>query len=316
MTDPQKSETCVLVAEITGDAPLLGKIGAMETQRAVERCRNRAERALGAYLGDTIQADGRTLIAHFPRAENAMLAAIDLRARVKQLPPVSGVALSAHAAIHAGRLDSTRQPVETALAATRDLLVRTPAGEIHVSASAAALLPASVRATLEARPGVGFDEDVFALRSAVAAQAVAGDAGLVTNTNLPTASLDALEDLPEAPPSAETAPVRTAMLLRHDRSTLLVSAARPILLAGREDGNDIVIADRRASRHHARIEWRQGRFVLVDTSTNGSFIVDDAGNETALRRAETELPARGRIGFGYSPAEVDAECVLFDIASS
>jgi len=92
-----------------------------------------------------------------------------------------------------------------------------------------------------------------------------------------------------------------------------VSDNHPVVLAGREEGNDLVIIDRRASRHHARIEWRQNHFVLIDTSTNGTFMVDQAGNEVVLRRGEADMPPRGRIGFGYSPTEVGAEVVFFDI---
>ena len=95
--------------------------------------------------------------------------------------------------------------------------------------------------------------------------------------------------------------------------SFIVSDARPVLLAGREEGNDLVIADRRASRHHARIEWRQNRFVLIDTSTNGTYMVDDAGTEVVLRRREADLPTQGNIGFGYSPQEADAEAISFTV---
>ena len=105
----------------------------------------------------------------------------------------------------------------------------------------------------------------------------------------------------------------TSLMLRHENHNFVVSDLRPVLLAGREDGNDLVISDKRASRHHARVEWRQSRFVLIDTSTNGTYLVDETGTEVVLRRSEADLPPRGRIGFGYSPLELGAEVVFFDV---
>ncbi len=302
-----KTDACLLIAEITGDAPLLGKLGAMETQRAVERSRNRAERAIGAYEGLTLEAQGRALLAIFPRSENAAQAAFDLRDRVKQLPPVSGVMLSVRTAIHYGRLDSSQQPVETAMAHARQMVSAAPAGQILISREAADTLPGSIRPHLEAGNIEGLTE-VFTFRGNTLPQAGKSlpDAEAAESTEA-----SAAPDLP--PPANQPAAARSSMMLRHNKNMLSVSDNRPVVLAGREEGNDLVIADRRASRHHARIEWRQGRYVLIDTSTNGTFMTDEAGNEVALRRAETELPTRGRIGFGYSPTEAGAEVIFFDI---
>ena len=106
---------------------------------------------------------------------------------------------------------------------------------------------------------------------------------------------------------------RTRLLLRYHGASMLVSEHKPVLLAGREEANDLVIADRRASRQHARIEWRHGHFVLIDSSTNGTYLVDEQGAEVLLKRGECDMPAHGRIGFGYSPLEAGCEPMVFDI---
>lgn len=313
MTDHPKSDACILIAEITGDAPLLGKLGAMETQRAVERSRNRAERSIDACEGQTLEAQGRTLIALFARSESAAQAAFDLRDRVRQLPPVSGVMLSVRASIHYGRLEASGQhPVDAAMSRTRQLVSASAAGQILISKEAADTMPALLREHLEAAELDGQGE-VFVFRGNTLPQLSkqGSEAGAVTPVAATETAPRASEDV--APPANQAAATRSSMMLRHNKNMLSVSDNRPVILAGREEGNDLVIADRRASRHHARIEWRQGRYILIDTSTNGTFMTDEAGNETALRRAETELPARGRIGFGYSPMEAGAEVIFFDI---
>ena len=67
---------------------------------------------------------------------------------------------------------------------------------------------------------------------------------------------------------------------------------------GRADDNDLVVKGNLISRIHARIEKRRGRFLLIDQSTNGTFLQTDTGEETFVRRDSTELVGEGIIGLG------------------
>ena len=72
---------------------------------------------------------------------------------------------------------------------------------------------------------------------------------------------------------------------------------------GRDSSNEVVVATENASRLHARIFTRDGHFVIVDQSTNGTFLkVDGAEREVRLRRGEAVLGERGWIGVGKSAA--------------
>ena len=86
---------------------------------------------------------------------------------------------------------------------------------------------------------------------------------------------------------------------------------------GRDAQNDIVIADRKASRLHARVERRRDKFVIVDQSSNGTFVTVDGEPEIMLRREELMLRGRGRVtsamptsttrrSFSRSPAWTEA----------
>src|SRR5688572_8112657 len=51
-----------------------------------------------------------------------------------------------------------------------------------------------------------------------------------------------------------------------------LSPNRPVSI-GRDPGNDIVLRDAKVSRHHARIVYERGFYVLHDlSSSNGSFV--------------------------------------------
>ena len=71
------------------------------------------------------------------------------------------------------------------------------------------------------------------------------------------------------------------------------------ILLGRDRGCGLAVPDPAASRHHATIEVRGERFVLVDHSANGTYIVSGT-TETCLKREEIILPAHGLLGLGAS----------------
>jgi class 3 adenylate cyclase len=103
------------------------------------------------------------------------------------------------------------------------------------------------------------------------------------------------------------------LVLRHEgRETRLDGDTPGTLTLGRDSTCDIVVADRRASRHHARIERRRGRFVLVDHSSNGTSVRIAGEIEVVLRREELMLRGSGHIALGHSTGDPDAVLVEFE----
>jgi hypothetical protein len=67
---------------------------------------------------------------------------------------------------------------------------------------------------------------------------------------------------------------------------------------GRAAECDLVLDDVRISRVHATLEWRRGRCVLCDHSTNGSYVqAVDRSRAIFLRREDMPLVGAGRIHF-------------------
>src|SRR5581483_5446396 len=60
-----------------------------------------------------------------------------------------------------------------------------------------------------------------------------------------------------------------------DRSSIVFTVDGGTI--GRSADNDWVLPDplRYVSAHHARVDFRNGRFMLVDLSTNGAFVNDE-----------------------------------------
>ena len=74
---------------------------------------------------------------------------------------------------------------------------------------------------------------------------------------------------------------------------------------------DVVIDDRKASRMHARIERRRDKFVLIDHSSNGTFVTVGDESEVMLRREEWTLRGRGRCSFGHAHGDGPSEVLEF-----
>ena len=85
-------------------------------------------------------------------------------------------------------------------------------------------------------------------------------------------------------------------------TTIELSDRRKSINLGRADDNDLVVKGNLISRIHAKIEMRRGKFVLIDQSTNGTFLQDVRGHETFVRRDSTELVGEGTIGLGRAEA--------------
>jgi len=112
--------------------------------------------------------------------------------------------------------------------------------------------------------------------------------------------------------------VQTSLKLIYRGNIFIVNRSRPTLQMGRDQSNEIVIVSLFASRIHARIHTRDGRFVLTDLSSNGTFLMvdDDAGAQSAeihLRRQEVVLGGRGWIGLGKNASTHGDHSVRFSL---
>jgi hypothetical protein len=91
------------------------------------------------------------------------------------------------------------------------------------------------------------------------------------------------------------------LLLRASGREYWVDARQSAVTVGRADDNDLVLKGQLVSRLHARIELARSRFMLIDQSTNGCFILPAGSAEMFLRRDSFVLQGSGVIGLGQSP---------------
>jgi adenylate cyclase len=89
--------------------------------------------------------------------------------------------------------------------------------------------------------------------------------------------------------------------LRFDGRELVVDKRSSGIAIGRAEENDVVVTGRLSSRLHARIVIGRSNFVLVDHSSNGTFLQTCDGEQFFIRQDIRQLKGQGMIGLGCLP---------------
>ncbi len=268
----------VLLGDQARSPRLPHKLDDGEAARAVERCRKRMERVVEVFGGRRVDAAGDRLTAVFAHADQAFQAALAMRQRVADLPPVAGIKLTVRGGLAYGALDEPGENATgTVATAATQLAQQAQAGQLLASRQARSALSAQWQKATRELPAAGAlaDEAVFEL--------------LATDG------------------SADGA----RFVLRYGDAAVALSDHRRVIVIGRDADCDVAISDRRASRRHARIELRGDRVVLVDHSTNGTFVTLDGQPEIYLRGDECVLSGQGLISFAAPADSADADCATF-----
>ncbi|MDP2792588.1 MAG: adenylate/guanylate cyclase domain-containing protein [Sulfurisoma sp.] len=290
---------CVLFADVAGSTRLYERLGDAEALRAVERCLNRVDHVVASYKGRVIKTIGDEIMAVFDTAEEGMQAACDMQQRVEDLPPVSGVKLAIRVGYHFGPAIEENNDVfgDTVNVAAR-MTALAKGGQIITTGEAIDALPLLLRQSSREIDGIA----IKGKREVVRVCEVLWQEG--DDLTMKSASI-----APAAPP-----PLRVK--LRHGNKEITLDAAHPTAALGRDLASDVVINDPRASRTHARVELRRDKFMLVDQSTNGTYVTFQGEAEFVLKREETFLRNRGRVCFGHAWADDKTEVLEFEVGGA
>lgn len=99
--------------------------------------------------------------------------------------------------------------------------------------------------------------------------------------------------------------------VRYGECEVVLDASRTVLVLGRNRICNLRIDEPMASRQHVRIERRNGRYFLIDQSTNGTWLQQADSREQFIRRSEHPLIDAGRISLGRRLDDARAKTVEF-----
>ena len=91
---------------------------------------------------------------------------------------------------------------------------------------------------------------------------------------------------------------RQVLVLKCGPRLMEINETRPEVTIGRMPSNDLILDYPRISRWHARVEHRRGKFVLIDASSNGTFVRISGNEPVYLIHDELQLHEEGIISLG------------------
>lgn len=289
------SAPAILFADISGSTKLYDTLGDTQAKKMVDECIALMRAVVAQYGGRVIKTIGDEVMCVLPDADSGCLAATDMQLKIMALPVVATVKRAIRVGFHAGPVIEENNDV---FGDTVNLAAR-------MAGLAKALQIITTQATV--------DRLTPLLRSSSRKIAALSVKGKGDDVEVCEIIWQASDELTMATPSIITGHKPTKLVLRYANTELVLEQANASIVLGRDAGCQIVVADRMASRQHARIERRQGKFMLIDQSTNGTFVAVAGEPEITLRREEVMLRAQGRIAFGHSVGDAGGDIVEFSV---
>ena len=288
----------MLFADVVGSTRLFELLGDLRARDMIATCIEIMRAATEKQGGTVIKTMGDEVMSTFPTAADALAAASAMQRQItahSQLR-IDGHSVAIRIGCHFGPVVLESRDVFGATVHTANRMTsQAKAGQIVTTAATVEQLPPDWRAAVR-------QIDVATLRGQ------GSEVALFEVVWQPDEATSMLPQL-ELPAPAARRPSRLRLTFQ-DRE-ILVDEAHPNVAMGRAEDNDLVIKGNLISRLHARIEIARRKFMLVDQSTNGTFILLEGGEESFLRRDSMQLKGSGLIGLGRAPEEDSPQTIRF-----
>jgi adenylate cyclase len=294
MAEAASRDLLVLFADISGSTSIYEQLGDAVAVELIQGLLASMEEEVLMHKGDVIKSIGDELLCTFGDVVSALAAATAMHQQAGAVSGPGGRALALRIGMHYGPTIEDRGDVfgDGVIVASRVVELARP-GQILITEECFARVPLLGRSRIRQ-----VDKIMVRGRSAeVTVMEVMWERGRMVTTIVP----------PVQRPPTETA----RMQIDYRGRTFTVAQQSNLLLIGRDASCQIVVSGAKTSRQHAALEWRRGKFVLEDRSTNGSFVLPDGGQLIHLRREELVLQGSGLIGFGEQPREGGAAVVRY-----
>lgn len=284
----------VLFADVSDSTRLYESLGDTLAFGQVRQCVGLLTTITSTFGGRVVKSIGDGLMCAFPDADNASQAAAEMQRQIAEHPQLNGgKKLSIRIGFHFGPVIQSGDDVfgDSVNVAARMAGLAVAGQALTTAETVEAMSPYLRESTrqLESLPvkGKEFEVDVHEVL-----WQPSSDRTVVRGRS--------------APRPAEIG-VSTLIISYRGADIMLTAGA----YLGRDADNTVQVADPLASRRHARIELRAGKFVLIDQSSNGTFVLVGTGSEIQLRREEMILHGTGVIAFGHSVHDPGTEVMRF-----
>lgn len=287
----------ILFADIGGSAALYEKVGDEKAHQLVADSLACMKRCVREHHGEVLRTVGDSVLASFDTSDSAFMGAKSIQQAHQGMPVAvrvgfhtgtvipDGGDVYGHAVNIAARVAAFARINE--IVATADA-VKQLAPELGVFASGVDNIDVK---------GVPEPVSIHRLHWREQAQSHEQAATRVSN-------------------SSDNSPIsdnNQRLKIQYGGHTLFLGLECTEIILGRADENDITVLNDEASRQHAQIVYKRGQFLLLDLSTNGTFVKKDGLQPFHVRRDSIVLDGKGILSLGVLPDESANEIVHFEL---
>jgi adenylate cyclase len=289
-------EVAILFADVVGSTKLYEQLGDVRARDMVGTCVELMRSATDHHNGTVIKTMGDEIMATFASADDALDAGAQMQREITHHP---GLKVNDHAvAIRIGCnfgpvVMEARDIFGSAVHTANRMTSQAKAGQIITTATMVEHLSSEWRASVR-------QIDVATLKGRSSEFALFEVLWQPEESTSMVATISAGDgDKPQR------------LRLRYQGQEVLVDHGHEIITIGRAEDNDLVIKGNLISRLHARIEMNRNKFMLIDQSTNGTFVAVKDGEDAFVRRDSMQIKGEGMIGLGKVPDENSSQVIRY-----
>ena len=294
-------DLAIVFADVVGSTELYESLGDDDARETVQRCVNCMKECTTEFDGEVIKTMGDEVMSTFTTADAAMNAASQMQQRITNgnLSGKEDTKVSIRIGCHFGHVVVEERDIFGSSVATANRMTsQAKAGQIITTESTVDLLSEEWKAVVRQ---IG----VATLRGQI------DEVALFEVLWQPEEATSMLPKIDWGDTEVKQ-PGKLSLKFQGEEVVLAADGLRSVTL-GRADENNVTIKGNLISRVHARIELNKSHYVIIDESTNGTFVQRDDGEEVYVRRDSAQLTGSGLIGLGRvaargTPLAVEYEC--------
>jgi adenylate cyclase len=290
-------ELAILFADVVGSTRLYELMGDLRARDMVAICIDVMRGATEQHHGTVIKTMGDEVMSTFPSADDALNAASQMQHQITEHAQlkVDGQPVAIRVGCHFGPVVLENRDVFGSTVHTANRMTsQAKAGQVITTAATVEQLSPEWRASVR-------QIDIAMLK---------GQGAEVALYEVLWATEDVTSMIPSIAMATRGGRAMHLKLRFQDREILL-DEHHPSITIGRAEDNTVVVKGNLISRLHARIEFNRNRFVLVDQSTNGTFVQTNDGEEAFVRRDSVQIKGEGMIGLGRLPDDDSPQTIRF-----
>lgn len=291
---PNEAQLAVLFADVSGSTQMYETLGDARARSIVAHCLAVMTEAAHRHGGTLVKTMGDEVMTTFPDATAAADAACEMQESITGQMMVDGRRLAIRVGFHFGpTLCEEADVFGDAVNLAARLANQAKSGQILTSGATVELLTGPRRESCRL---IDLTQ-VRGKREQIAIHEIVWRAQDATIMRAPWATQHRAGG---------------KLVFTAGGTRLELGEGHPSLTIGRADQNDLVVRQPVVSRLHARIEYRNGRFVLTDLSANGTYVAADGGTGSYVHRDNQELTGSGTLGLGEAISPESLATVRFE----